>query len=91
MLTYNSCRGGYHAYKDLWHPIVCDESLIFEQKENDKCDKNAVSMMLNEWVSKEVVVHLPFNWSKLSTERIPVVSKSSYLPCCDWKGSDMRC
>ena len=45
-----------------------NESLICEQEETSKYYRNAVSVMFDDCFSKNVVGHVPFNWSKLAAK-----------------------
>ena len=56
----------YHAY--IWRPVVGDETLICEQEETNEYDRNAVSIMFDDCISKKVVGHVPFSWSKLAVK-----------------------
>ena len=53
----------YKPYKD-----VLQASLIFEQVETNEYDRNAISIMFADCISKNVVGHVPFNWSKLGAK-----------------------
>ena len=90
LIINSSYSKGYYAYKNVWHPIVGDESLICEQEKTNEYDRNAVPIMFDDCISKKVVQHVPFNWSKLAP-KIPAVSKLSYLPRRDWKANELRC
>ena len=58
----------YHAYKDVWLPIVGDELLICEQEETNEYDRNAVSIIFDDSISKKVIGGIPFGWSKLTAK-----------------------
>ena len=68
MFTYHSYSRGYQAYKDVWRPIASDELFICKREETNECDKNGVSIMFDDCISKNVVGHVPFNWSKLAAK-----------------------
>lgn len=40
----------------------------FEQVETNEYDRNAISIMFADCISKNVVGHVPFNWSKLGAK-----------------------
>lgn len=72
MFSYRSISRGYHAYKDVWHLIMNDESLICEPEETDEYDWNAVSIMLETCILRKVVGHVPFKWiSKIRVNWLP--------------------
>ena len=50
-----------HAYKDVWHLIVSDESLICEQEETNEYDRNVASIMFENCMSEMFVEHVPFS------------------------------
>ena len=54
----------------MWLPVVGVgvESLICERVETNEYDRKAVSIMLDDCISKEVVGHVPFNWNKLAAK-----------------------
>ena len=56
-LEFSSFIGGYHAYMELWVPIV-DECLRLERKETNQHNRNAVAVTLEQGT---VVGHVPFN------------------------------
>ena len=35
VFKYSSYSRGYHAYKEIWNPLVGDDSLICEPEENN--------------------------------------------------------
>ena len=57
----------YHAYKDVWNPLVGDGSLICEREERNVYDENAVAVIFDDCISKKIAGHVPFNWSKLAS------------------------
>ena len=66
-IKYTSYYRGYHAYKDVWNPLVGDDSLTCEQEERNVYDENAVIVIFDGCISKKIVGHVPFNWSKLAS------------------------
>ena len=43
-----------------------DKSLICEQQKTNEYDRNAAPIMFGDCISKNVVQHVPFNWSNLA-------------------------
>ena len=85
-----------HAYKDVWHPIVSDESLICEQEETNEYDRNVASIMFENCLSEMFVEHVPFNWSKFASKflqfpnpRIRVVLTEKQVNCSAGFGLQM--
>ena len=85
-----------HAYKDVWHPIVSDESLICEQEETNEYDRNVASIMFENCMSEMFVEHVPFNWSKFASKflqfpnpRIRVVLTEKQVNCSAGFGLQM--
>ena len=66
VLKHNSySRGyhGYHAYMDVWKPLIGDDSLRCK-RENDKIhDENAVAVIHSNHTGPRVVAHIPFLYS----------------------------
>ena len=62
---YSSYSGGYQAYKEIWNPLVGDDSLICEPEESNEHDKYAVAIVFDDCLLKKVVGHVPLYWSKL--------------------------
>ena len=58
--------GGYHAYKEIWNPLVGDDSLICEAKESNEHNKYAVAIVFDDCLLKKVVGHVLLYWSKLA-------------------------
>ena len=44
---YSSFSRRCHVYKDVWIPIICDDSLTCEQEEHNENNKNAVAITWN--------------------------------------------
>ena len=42
---YSSFSRGYHVHKDVWIPIIGDDSLTCEQEEHNKKDKNVIAII----------------------------------------------
>ena len=58
---------GYHAYKDVSNPLVGDDSLVCEREERNVYAENAVAVIFDDCISKKIVGHVPFSWSKLAS------------------------
>ena len=54
-----------YSNKDVWLPIVRDESLISEWEETNEYGRNIVSRMFDASISKKIVGYVLFNWSTL--------------------------
>ena len=66
VFKYSSYSRSYHAYKEIWNPLVGDDSLICEPEESNEHDKYAVAIVFNDCLLKRVVGHVPLYWSKLA-------------------------
>ena len=42
--------GGYHAYNDIWHPLIGGDSLIYKRKENTEFDESVVTIVFDDYV-----------------------------------------
>lgn len=72
MFSYRSISRRYHAYKDVWHLIMNDVSLICEPEETNEYDWNAVSIIFEACILRKVVGHVPFKWiSKIGVNWLP--------------------
>ena len=62
---YNSYARGYHAYMNIWTPLI-GESLLCRKEPDNPVDKNAIAIVRTDSIGKETVVgHLPENIAKL--------------------------
>ena len=66
VFKYSSYSRGYHAYKEIWNPLVSDDSLICEPEESNEHDKYAVAIVFDDCLLRKVVGHIPLYWSKLA-------------------------
>ena len=66
VFEYRSYSRGYHAYKEIWNPLVGDDSLICEPEESNERDKYAVAIVFDDCLLKKIVGHVPLYWSKLA-------------------------
>ena len=53
---FDSYIRGYHAYQDIWNPVV-GESLLLKREPDNSVDSSAVAV----WREDEIVGHVPFN------------------------------
>ena len=61
---YNSFARGYHAYINIWNPLV-GETLKCRQEPSNKVDKNAAAIIRSDPRKKENIVgHVSQNISK---------------------------
>ena len=56
MTEFDSYIRGYHAYQDIWNPVV-GESLLLKREPDNSVDSSAVAV----WREDEIVGHVPFN------------------------------
>ena len=66
VFKYSSYNRGYHAYKEIWNPVVGDDSLICEPEESNEHDKYALAIVFDDCLLKKVVGHVSLYWSKLA-------------------------
>ena len=57
-----------HLCKDVWIPIICDDSLTCEREEHHENDENAVAIIWDDCVSNKIVGHVTLNWSKVASK-----------------------
>ena len=70
----NSYIRGYHAYMDVWTPVLNEELILKREPTNDR-DSNAVA------VKKEVIVgHVPFNLAPFLFRRFSGATQIVDLP-----------
>ena len=63
---YDSFAGGYHAYMDIWNPLI-GEVLECKQKPPNEVDKHGVAIIrLNTLSQESVIGHIPQNISNFS-------------------------
>ena len=55
-------------YKDICHPLVGDDSLMYERKENNEYDNNVVEIVFEDFILKKVVGNVPFCLSELASK-----------------------
>lgn len=53
---FHSYIRGYHAYKDIWSPVV-GEILLLKREPNNLVDSSAIGV----WKEDEIVGHVPYN------------------------------
>ena len=64
VFKYSSYSRGYHAYKEIWNPLVGDESLTCEPEESNEQNKYAAAIVFDDYLF--LVGHVPLYWSKLA-------------------------
>ena len=42
--------GGYHAYNDIWHPLIGNDSLICKREENTEFDENVITIVFDDYI-----------------------------------------
>ena len=65
VFKYSSYSRGYHAYKEIWNPLVGDDSLICEPEECNEHDKYAVAIVFDDCLLKKSLDTFRFigvNW-----------------------------
>ena len=63
VLKHNSYARGYHAYMDIWKPLIGDDSLRCTQEDDNIHDKNLVAVINSNHIGPPVVGHVPFLYS----------------------------
>ena len=51
---FNSYSRGYHAYMNIWIPLIADESLIWRKEKGNECDPHVVTVTRNNVVVRSV-------------------------------------
>ena len=59
-LKHNSFIRGYHAYMDIWTPIIGDDILYCKPENNNDYDENAVAVLYYKEIEARIVGHVPF-------------------------------
>ena len=81
MYEYNSFARGYHAYMNIWNPLV-GETLKCKQEPSNEVDKNAVAIIRSDsWEKETIVGHVPQNISKTCSMflKVPNIQLKSKL------------
>ena len=68
VFKYSSYSRGYHAYMNVWLPIIGDSSLMCKKEDTNDHDQNAVAIVFDNLISKKVVGHVPLYWSELAAK-----------------------
>ena len=55
VFMYSSYSRSYPAYKEIWNPLVGDDSLICELEESKEHNKYAVAIVCDDRLLKKVV------------------------------------
>ena len=63
VLKHNSYARGYHAYMDIWKPLIGDDSLRCTQEDDNIHNKNLVAVINSNHIGPPVVGHVPFLYS----------------------------
>ena len=63
VLKLKSYACGYHAYIDIWKPLIGDESLRCKREDHNIHDKNAVAVIHSNHLGPRVVGHVAFLYS----------------------------
>ena len=66
VFKYSSYSRGYHVYKEIWNPLVGDDSMICEPEESNEHDKYAFAIVFDDSLLKKVVGQVPLSWSKFA-------------------------
>ena len=68
VFKYSSFSRKHHVYKDVCIPIIGDDSLTRDLEEHNENDKNALSIVLDDCVSKKIVGYVALKWSKVASK-----------------------
>ena len=60
VLKQNSNARGYHAYMNIWKPLI-DHSLRCKREYDNIHDENAVAVIHSNHIGPRVVGHVPFD------------------------------
>ena len=61
----------------MWISIIGDDSLTCEREEHNENDKNAVVIIWDDCVSKNLAGHVPLNWSKVASKFLQLTNHHS--------------
>ena len=62
-LKHNSYARGYHAYMDIWKPLIGDDNFRCKQEYDNMHDENAVVVIHSNHIGPRVVGHVTFLYS----------------------------
>ena len=65
VLKHHSYIRGYHAYMNIWTPIIGDDNLLYKQERDNKHNENAIAILKCNGSGPRVVGHVPFCYSSL--------------------------
>ena len=65
VLKHNSYIRGYHAYMNIWTPIIGDDNLLCKQERDNKHDENDITVLKCNGSGPRIVGHVPFCYSSL--------------------------
>ena len=64
VLKHNSYARSYHAYMDIWKPLLTGDDSLRCKREDDKIhDENAVNVIHSNHIGLRVVGYVPFLYS----------------------------
>ena len=63
VLKHNSSARGYHAYMDIWKPLIGDDSLHCKREDDNIHDENTVAVIHSNHTGPHVVGQVPFLYS----------------------------
>ena len=56
VLKHHSYIRGYHAYRNIWTPIIGDDNLLCKQERDNKHDENAIAVLKSAMVRDLVLL-----------------------------------
>ena len=65
VLKHLSYIRGYHAYMNIWTPIIGDDNLLCKQERDNKHDENAIAVLKCNGSGHRIVGHVPFCYFSL--------------------------
>ena len=65
VFKHHSYIRGYHAYMNIWTPIIGDDNLLCKQERDNKHDENAIAVLKCNGSAPRIVGHVPFCYSSL--------------------------
>ena len=70
---FNSYSRGYHAYMNIWIPLIRDESQICRKEKRNGCDPHAVAITKNNFVVGRVPQNICDHfWKSLSLPKTSI-------------------
>ena len=65
VLKHHSYIRGYHAYMNIWTPIIGDDNLLCKHERDNKHDENAIAVLKGNGSGPRIGGHVPFCYSSL--------------------------